>query len=374
MKKFNLLWLAPLMALILFIQCGSGSPNSTAAFVIEGTIENAANLTATLTLPKVKNQNQIVAKNTLDEKGNFQLEVENDFRAGIYEFSIGQQSTYLIFNGEESKVTINGNLGDLQNYTFSIEGAPATSLLIEKLDMVRQGQMNINAVKNYATEAEYPLTGLYLAMMVTRGNATYLETYEKAIERVKTAHGADNPTYQTYAGVIQNLKERNKEKIAVGDEAPNIAMEGPQGKVYELEDLEGKVVLLDFWASWCRPCRIANPHVVEMYDKYKEKGFTVFSVSLDGIDQRTAAKIGNNPETIERYKEQQKDRWVQAIEQDNLKWDYHVSDLKKWDSDAAELYGVRSIPRTFLIDREGKIAAVNPRNNLEEELQKLLGN
>ncbi|MFM8485865.1 MAG: TlpA disulfide reductase family protein, partial [Bacteroidota bacterium] len=106
------------------------------------------------------------------------------------------------------------------------------------------------------------------------------------------------------------------------------------------------------WASWCGPCRRANPHVVEMYKKYKSKGFEVFSVSLDRPDG--------------------KDKWIQAIQQDGLVWDNHVSDLKFWESAPAATYGVRSIPRTFLINREGKIVAVNPRDNLEAELTKNL--
>ncbi|MCC6459971.1 MAG: TlpA family protein disulfide reductase [Saprospiraceae bacterium] len=140
--------------------------------------------------------------------------------------------------------------------------------------------------------------------------------------------------------------------IQIGTPAPEISLPGPDGKVRSLSAMKGKVVLLDFWASWCRPCRMANPHVVEMYNKYKGKGFDVFSVSLDRPGQ--------------------KDAWVAAIQQDGLVWDNHVSDLQFWNSAPAGVYGVRSIPSTFLIDREGKIVALNPRNNLEEELLKAL--
>jgi thiol-disulfide isomerase/thioredoxin len=117
--------------------------------------------------------------------------------------------------------------------------------------------------------------------------------------------------------------------------------------------MKGKVVLLDFWASWCGPCRKENPNVVRVYNQYKDKGFTVFSVSLD--------------------RENGKDAWVQAIKQDGLIWDNHVSDLKFWKSEAGATYGIQSIPQTFLLDREGKIVAVNPRNNLEEAVKKALG-
>ena len=111
-------------------------------------------------------------------------------------------------------------------------------------------------------------------------------------------------------------------------------------------------LLVDFWASWCGPCRKANPHVVEMYNKYKSKGFDVFSVSLD--------------------KQDGKQNWINAIKQDGLIWSNHVSDLQWWQSAPAGVYGVQSIPKTFLIGKDGKIVAVNPRNNLEEEILKAL--
>ena len=134
--------------------------------------------------------------------------------------------------------------------------------------------------------------------------------------------------------------------------APDIKLEDPNGNIIALSSLKGQVVLLDFWASWCRPCRQENPNVVAAYNKYKDQGFTVYSVSLD----------------------EKKAAWQNAIEIDNLSWVNHVSDLKGWNSSAAALYGVQSIPSSFLIDANGVIIAQNLRGAaLEQKLQEVFG-
>lgn len=139
---------------------------------------------------------------------------------------------------------------------------------------------------------------------------------------------------------------------SVGSIAPDLAFPDPDGNIRKLSDLRGKVVLLDFWASWCRPCRGENPHVVSMYQKYHDKGFEVFSVSLD----------------------RNKESWKRAIAADGLVWPNHVSDLKYWSSEAARTYGVSSIPCTFLLDQDGRIIAKNLRGeSLTKALQQIFG-
>jgi len=128
-------------------------------------------------------------------------------------------------------------------------------------------------------------------------------------------------------------------------------MEDPDGNIRKLSDLRGKVVLIDFWSSWCGPCRRENPNVVRAYNEFNSKGFEVFSVSLDS----------------------NKDKWLKAIEKDGLIWPNHVCDLKGWQNVASRAYGISSIPHTVLVGRDGIIVKTHLRGRaLDLELEKLL--
>jgi peroxiredoxin len=140
---------------------------------------------------------------------------------------------------------------------------------------------------------------------------------------------------------------------SVGNKAPEFSAQTPDGTDLALADTLGKYTIIDFWASWCRPCRAENPNVVRVYNKYHDKGLNIISVSLDRQGQDA--------------------RWKQAIEKDQMDW-YHVSNLQYWQDPIARAYGVRSIPATFLLDENGVIIAKNLRGSaLQAKMDELLG-
>jgi len=155
------------------------------------------------------------------------------------------------------------------------------------------------------------------------------------------------PDFDSYTAQLEEFGKA----IQIGQDAPEIALNSPDGKQIKLSSLRGKYVLIDFWASWCGPCRMENPNVVRIYNKFKDKNFEIYGVSLD----------------------RNREDWLKAIEKDQLTWP-HVSDLKFWSSEAAQAYGVRSIPATYLIDPKGKVIAKNLRGEtLESKLTEIIG-
>lgn len=189
------------------------------------------------------------------------------------------------------------------------------------------------------------------------------------LERISKAKTIDKVEAKTlYNSFPENIKQTRaaketlefletpgfapKASVNIGDIAPNFSGFTPEDKAFSLTENKAKLTILDFWASWCGPCRKENPNVVKLYDKYHSKGLEIIGVSLD--------------------KKGQKNRWLKAIEKDQLTWK-HVSNLQGWQEPIAQQYGVRSIPATFILDESGKIIAKNLRGKaLEEKIAELL--
>jgi peroxiredoxin len=180
------------------------------------------------------------------------------------------------------------------------------------------------------------------ASLVQKKHPATVKLADAIVAEFKASHPGQAAQIEAQAASLRTF--------AIGSEAPLFAGPTPEGETISLESLRGKVVLIDFWASWCGPCRRENPNVVKMYEKYKDQGFEILAVSLDKT----------------------KDRWVKAIADDNLTW-LHISDLKGWQSEYSRLYGVSSIPQTVLLDQEGKILARNLRGaELEQKVGEVL--
>ncbi len=217
----------------------------------------------------------------------------------------------------------------------------------EKAKIDYQAMIDNNKVytKNFVKEHSNSVVSAYITIfqLANQLDATELDSI--------TSKFAPEISKSEYVVKLKEIIQEQK-KTAVGAMAPDFTMNDPEGKPIQLSSLKGKIVLVDFWASWCGPCRQENPNIVKMYQQYHGKGFEILGVSLDKT----------------------KEDWVKAIKDDNLTW-MHVSDLQYWQNAAARLYSVNAIPQSFLLDRDGKIIGKGLRGEqLEKKLSELFPN
>ena len=327
---------------------------------------------------------ELIGENGVEPFDTLDIDADGAFNAyvniqepGFYRMNFnGRQIITLILTGEEKEVVVNVDGNDprgfsevsgsydteykqqmdriMQDFRTKIQGMQQIqrqaradndartfqSTQIEMMDFAKRAE---GELKDLIREASPSLAAFYgLQMIEANQNVEFIDSIATQLE----SKMPDNFHVTSLMSQVSS-----KKRLAIGKEAPEIALQNPDGEVVKLSSLRGNYVLIDFWAAWCRPCRAENPNVVRLYNQYAGSNFEILGVSLD----RT------------------REKWLQAISQDGLPW-LHVSDLKYWRSQAALDYQVGAIPATFLIDPNGIIIAKNLRGpSLAAKLKEIFG-
>jgi peroxiredoxin len=317
-----------LLSVLIVISCPSFGQNQT--FTIDGRINQKS---GTIYLKKFRNKMFFPQDSSIIVNGRFKFagKVGQPDLYGLTTKRTEDFNLYYIFI-ENSSIQVKI---DTSNHVKANIIGSVTNDLFERYN-ARRGGFNLDSLIIANSSSIVPAYILY------REYAYKLTADQLEAKIALFSTSLNDLSY------IKDLREivKKKRKVEIGAQAIDFSGVTPQGDTIKLSDYKGKYVLVDFWASWCGPCRKENPNFVNVYNKFKDKGFNILGVSLD----------------------KSKDSWIKAIEKDQLTWK-HISDLKFWDSEPAQLYCVRSIPSNVLIDPSGKIIA---RNLLGEELNKKL--
>lgn len=367
-----------LFFIVLFFTFNLNSQNNPINVYVTGNIFNLTNKRIEIARDMGNNVHAAVLTTEVDNKGNFTLKGELP-NPDFYLFKLADgQFIHLVFQGDDT-LKVYGDGSNFYHFSNILGSEPSTNMN-EFLRYNQQFTAKLDSARNYLkahpTEqqavntkfkpifeeftgvrqnfiANNPNSPALMASIYTFNVEQDFVLYESTVKQLYQSFEQSPTVQRVYKEYEQNkaIIEQGK-PFQPGSAAPDFELPNPEGKMMKLSDYKGKVVLLDFWASWCGPCRKENPHVVHMYEKYNKDGFEVFSVSLD----------------------KDREKWLAAIEMDNLIWKGHVSDLQFWQSAAAKLYQVSSIPHTVLIDREGNIIGTKLRGfQLEQTLQSIFG-
>lgn len=353
---------------ILFLQCKKDG------VVVKCHIANAAKMKSALEMVLLNGNVIPLGKAEADSEGKFNFTLKENLSPGLYRIIVGNKPIFLLFDGKEHEVTVDGDFNSLEKFESKVDGSSTCEYYVDNMkSFVANPAMPQENIESMLDAAPTAICAAILSFQTLPTPDSASLVY---LKRVRARLEKESPNTNYAIHYAQGVSQLDKEisgaanAVKVGSVAPEIALPDPSGAVRKLSDLRGKMVLLDFWASWCRPCRMENPNVVKAYNRFKSKGFTVYSVSLDGVSLQNRSRM--DAAGIEKALKEAKRNWTDAIKQDGLPWENHVSDLQQWDAAPAAIYGVQSIPQTFLIDPDGKIVAINPRGTLEQELEKYL--
>jgi thiol-disulfide isomerase/thioredoxin len=365
----------------LLAGCGGKDTPKNTSFSLKGTLTNAVG-GEMLYLEELSPTKKVLLDSArVDEKGNFEF-THSAPSMGFYRVKASEANFAMLVLDSTQKINITASYKDIGN-TYKVEGSPDTKIFLDFNELGKDMQVRTDSlqrafqaamgvIKMDSTKVDSlnkVFEPVYMSMVeqhqgkvaeiVSKNTSSlaslagiqqldpdkYLDIYQKVYADLS----ARFPNSQYLGKLKQDIDSFSK--LASGSVAPDFTFDTPEGKKMSLSSLKGKVLLVDFWASWCAPCRKENPNVVRMYKKYHDKGFDVLGVSLD----------------------ESKDKWVAAIKKDGLMW-HHVSDLQGWRSEACRLYGIESIPFAILLDKEGKIIGKNLRGaTLEKKLTELFG-
>jgi peroxiredoxin len=339
-------------------------------FTVTGMIKSAPATPVYLELVAFNNTPPQVIDSMTIKDGKFSLKGKTTEESLLQiRFPEIQEAPLLFIVNDKNNIELTGDWGNTGAYRYA--GSPASErlrLFIDSLTHLQLGlmqadtatvgmtdsmlalrdlqkQQKIKDYKAYVSKTvsadESPVISLFAASLSMGENATENEALFNGLQKRFPKHNGVTMVVEQYREMVKNEQQRlQKKPVQVGQPAPEIILPDPQGQSFSLSSLRGKYVLIDFWASWCGPCREENPNVVAAYEQYRSKNFTVLGVSLD----------------------KSKEDWLQAIKEDKLNW-HHVSDLKFWETPMVSLYGFDAIPYNVLIDPQGKVVADNLRGS-----------
>lgn len=371
--------------LIFLIAAATGCRNDKQRLSVIGEIEGMPQQMVRLQELGIDDKIVVLDSARTNEKGHFELKATT-LEPGIYQVIFEQGKFLLLSSDGGATIKVTGNWQDLNDYKVS-GSAPSASLagfikVINEhmrdintlgiiMDSMRvqgndsllasaRNELSANQAQLTAYIEQYADTTVYLpnALFAVRilnpiVEKDYITAFSQSLERRFPNQPQAQDFNRRYAQFLAQQQQMNAPAGGpdVGAAATEIALPQPNGETFKLSSLKGKYVLVDFWASWCPPCRAENPNIVAAYQQYKNKNFDILGVSLDD----------------------DKEAWQAAIQKDHLTW-HHVSDLKRWESAAARAYNVQGIPTNFLIDPNGVIVARDLRGKaLQQKLQELLG-